>query len=305
MLLLILQALDVLSKFGSSGFVEHREGNVGIVIAVPHGGNWDYQEIPNRKYGVLEGDDHTRELGEVVAIAICRSLGKCPHLIISNLKRSKLDPNRNKTEAAQGNPTAERAWAEYQGFIEEAKKVEDVGVVIDLHGQSHRQNSTELGYLLSTAQLNRGEYDSAKSSVRHLARRLGKTGEEVMTGAQSLGAYLEKEGYKALPSPRQPSPGEQDYFTGGFTVAKHGSRDRGKFDAILVETPREVRIDAGRVTRVRFGEALGRAIAEFYNRNYPNLTKPFLPKTKSILRGSTLPKPLKPKTKPIVKTGSN
>ena len=56
---------------------------------------------------------------------------------------------------------------------------------------------------------------------------------------------------------------------GRFTVARHGSRDRGKFDAILVETPREVRIDAGRVTRIRFGEALGRAIAEFYRDNYP------------------------------------
>ena len=231
LLLLILQTSGCLSKFGSSGFIEYREGNVGIVIAVPHGGSWDYQEIPNRKYGVLEGDDHTRELGEVVATAICRTLGKCPHLIISNLKRSKLDPNRNKTEAAQGNPKAEKAWEEYQGFIEEAKKVEGLGVVIDLHGQSHRQNSTELGYLLSTAELNSGDYDSAKSSVRQLARRLGKSGKEVMTGnfyflsasdllliflagALSLGAYIEKEGYKALPSPRQPAPGEQEYFTG-------------------------------------------------------------------------------------------
>ena len=51
-------------------------------------------------------------------------------------------------------------------------------------------------------------------------------------------------------------------------MARHGSRDRGKFDAILVETPREVRIDAGRVTRIRFGEALGRAIAEFFRDNY-------------------------------------
>ena len=190
LLLLILQTSGCLSKFGSSGFVEYREGNVGIVIAVPHGGSWDYQEIPNRKYGVLEGDDHTRELGEVVATAICRNIGKCPHLIMSNLKRSKLDPNRNKTEAAQGNPKAEKAWEEYQGFIEEAKKVEGLGVVIDLHGQSHRQNSTELGYLLSTAQLNSGDYDSAKSSVRQLARRLGKSGKEVMTGNFTLSASV-------------------------------------------------------------------------------------------------------------------
>ena len=57
-------------------------------------------------------------------------------------------------------------------------------------------------------------------------------------------------------------------FLGGFTVETHGSRDGGRFDAILMETPREVRIDAGRVTRVRYGESLGKAIALFYLKNY-------------------------------------
>merc|ERR1712129_203354 len=117
-LFFILQVPSCLSRFGTSGFVEYRAGDVGIVITVPHGGGWDYSGIPNRKYGVLEGDDHTRELGEVVATSICRNLGKCPHLIFCNLKRSKLDANRNKSEVAQGNYEAEKAWEEYQGFIE-------------------------------------------------------------------------------------------------------------------------------------------------------------------------------------------
>jgi len=51
-------------------------------------------------------------------------------------------------------------------------------------------------------------------------------------------------------------------------VERHGSRDRGSFDSISVETPREVRIDAGRQSRIRFGQALGRAIAQFYLDNY-------------------------------------
>ena len=37
-----------------------------------------------------------------------------------HLHRSKLDPNREIIEAAQGDPESERAWWEFQTFIEEA-----------------------------------------------------------------------------------------------------------------------------------------------------------------------------------------
>jgi len=171
-----------LGRVGPTGYVEYRQGGVGIVIAVPHGGSVDAYEIPDRRYGTVEGDDHTKELGEVVSNAICQVLNNCPYIVISNLKRSKLDPNREVIEAAQKNAKAAAAWQEYHGFIDLAKQREHVGVVIDLHGQSHRRNKTELGYLLSTAQLNRGYYNSAQSSVRSLARRTGRSGKEVMTG---------------------------------------------------------------------------------------------------------------------------
>jgi len=269
--LLLLQISVCHCRFGPSGFIEYREGNIGIIIAVPHGGEWDNPEIQTRTYGISEGDDHTKELGKAVTSSICSTLGKCPHIVISYLKRSKLDPNREIVEAAQGDPRAEAAWREYHGFIEEAKRREGVGLVIDLHGQSHRKNSTELGYLLTSEQLNAGDYNSQDSSVRELARRLGKTGKEVISGSQSLGAFLEQEGYKAFPSPRQPSPGDWKYFIGLDTVVRHGSREQGVFDAISVETPREVRIDAGRETRIEFGRALGRAISHFYSANYPQV----------------------------------
>ena len=54
-------------------------------------------------------------------------------------------------------------------------------------------------------------------------------------------------------------------------MVRHGSREQGVFDAISVETPREVRIDAGRETRIEFGRALGRAISHFYSANYPQV----------------------------------
>jgi len=267
--LVYLQFSGYFCKFGPSGFIEYREGNSGIIIAVPHGGEWDDPDIPDRTWGTSEGDDYTKELAEAVTSSICTNFGKCPHLIISYLKRSKLDPNREIVEAAQNNSLAEAAWEEYHSFIDQAKENEGVGLVIDLHGQSHLKNSTELGYLLTRDQLNAGNFNSSESSVRELARRQNKTGEEVMTGAMSLGAILELEGYKAFPSPRQHSPGDWEYFIGFYTVVRHGSRDKGAFDAVSVETPREVRVDAGRDTRIKFGQALGRAIGQFYFDNYP------------------------------------
>ena len=180
--LICLQLSGCLGKFGPSGFIEYREGDTGIIIAVPHGGEWDNPDIPPRTEGTSESDDDTKELGEAVTSSLCTSLGKCPHIIISYLKRSKLDPNREIVEAAQGDPLAETAWGEYHGFIEEAKKKEGLGLVIDLHGQSHLKNSTELGYLLTREQLNAGEFNSEESSVRELSRRQGMSGKEVIVG---------------------------------------------------------------------------------------------------------------------------
>ncbi len=74
--------------------------------------------------------------------------------------------------------------------------------------QGHEQNSTEMGYLLTTEELNAGDYDEEKTSVRLLAEDTGLDGETLLTGAEeSLGAMLEERGYHALPSPRQPAPG--------------------------------------------------------------------------------------------------
>ncbi len=65
-----------------------------------------------------------------------------------------------------------------------------------------------MGYLLYTDELNAGDYDADKTSVKLLAEETGLSGEELLTGEGSLGAMLEELGYKALPSPRQPAPGK-------------------------------------------------------------------------------------------------
>ena len=74
------------------------------------------------------------------------------------------------------------------------------------------QNSTEVGYVLSKEDLNAMYYDADKSSVRNLAKRSGLSCEDLAVGEQSLGGFLEREGYNAVPSPRQKYPGEVQYI---------------------------------------------------------------------------------------------
>ena len=61
--------------------------------------------------------------------------------------------------------------------------------------------------------------------------------------------------------------GDSPYFAGGYITQIH-SKDH--FDAIQLETPRDLRIDKGDDERERFGHALGRAICDFYEFHYMN-----------------------------------
>ena len=63
---------------------------------------------------------------------------------------------------------------------------------------------------------NAGDYSAEKTSVRTLSEEEGISGEELLTGGRSLGAMLEGRGFNAIPSPRQPAPGEDSYFDGGY-----------------------------------------------------------------------------------------
>ena len=82
--------------------------------------------------------------------------------------------------------------------------------------QRHRNLTTELGYVLRNNQIwdivlgdnPRGsEDDRSGSSVYRLITERDLDLREFMVGSDSLGAYLEEEGYSAIPSPSIPKPG--------------------------------------------------------------------------------------------------
>jgi len=105
-------------------------------------------------------------------------------------------------------------------------------------------------------------------SVASLLTRTGLSPEELIVGEKSLGALLENFGYRAVPSPRQRSPGTDRYYRGGHITQKHGSSGGGNIDAIQIEVPAEVRHQGGVTLRTDFSRDLARVLADYMELHY-------------------------------------
>ena len=168
--------------YGTNNFVEYRPGNTNLIISVPHDGFQRPNQLPNRTHGcrnkprsegglcqypwtpdcpssgpsfnewfckaVTYNDDFTQEIGRGFIKEFENLTGKRPYIILDNLHRSKMDPNRPIDRAAQGNPEAELAYNEFHDYILEARAaMEGPGLLIDFHGMTHAHEKIEIGYL--------------------------------------------------------------------------------------------------------------------------------------------------------------
>jgi hypothetical protein len=222
------------SYFGRNEYIEYIPGDLPLILSAPHGGALQPAEAADRTFGVTGADRNTAELTLAVREALIEQTGYAPHVIISHLHRSKLDPNREIVEAAQDDPFAENAWHEFQNSITSARAIAEGdfggGLYFDMHGHGHSVPRVELGYLLSSARLN-GPDDELNNlttvqltSIRELGRVRPSTFAELLRGETSLGGFLADEGVESVPSPASPGPGTDAYFTGGYNTRQHGSR---------------------------------------------------------------------------------
>jgi len=243
------------SYFGRNNYIEYNAGNLPLIISVPHGGALTPSEIPDRTCGdETVTDSYTIELGREISAAIHEITGCYPHVIISNLKRTKLDPNREIEIAACGDAEAEIAWNEYHQYIDDASQivtqVSEKGLFIDLHGHGHAIQRLELGYLLSSTQLRYSDYtlNTAayinSSSIRNLINTnvTNISYSELLRGMGSLGTMFAMKYYPSVPSIDDPFPlvGET-YFSGGYNTERHGSKTEGTIDGIQIECNHDVR----------------------------------------------------------------
>lgn len=297
-ILFILQAMS-LSVYSAKRYIEYRPGDTNLILTIPHGGGLRPAHIPNRDAGGYvngtltyshdEGvvkdhdvagvrfrkDTYTQELGLLLSDEINILTGRRPHVILCHLYRGKLDVNCDIEKAAFCVEEMEGAWHAWHGFINEAKSAIEErgnrGLMLDVHGHTHTENWVELGYTLTAQALNTGSMNSEDTSIHGLLVENSLTSPKdilsVLSGEQSLGALIQEEGYKVIPSPKYPTPGSGNYYTGGFNTLSHGSHNGGHIDAIQLENPKYVRNSKAGPA---YASALARAITTYLDMFYSN-----------------------------------
>ena len=142
--------------YGTNNYIQYHIGNLPIVISVPHGGLVVPVSIPDRTCNspTTVWDNNTIQIGRLIDTALFNLTGCRPHLIICNLRRTKIDCNRNLADGACSNAQAETAWTEFANYITTAQATAqntytDKTFYIDLHAHGHAIKDLELGYGLS------------------------------------------------------------------------------------------------------------------------------------------------------------
>lgn len=226
------------SYFGEKNYVEYLAGNAPIIVSVPHGGTLTPTTIPDRTSAscggeVLTGNDLlTRELARAVQQQYFARFGKYPHVILANIARRKVDLNRRPPLATCGSVEADKAYAEWHKFIDTAKQTAlreyGKGFYIDLHGHGHAIPRVELGYLLTSAELdlsdvalNAAQRYEDDAGVRTISQASTASFAALLRGPNSLGTLYENNGIPAVPSARSPSPLGAEYFDGGDNTRRH------------------------------------------------------------------------------------
>ena len=263
---------------GRNGYTTYYPGNIPLIISIPHGGDIAPLEISNRTYGVTVTDSNTIELGIAIRNYFYANYNIRPYVIINNLKRTKLDANRDRVEAAQGNIYAERAFDEFHFYIEDAR--EDIiskfgtGVLFDIHGHGINPDGfndlrTWIGYLLTSDELdNSNDYIDQNISINDvsiysLLNSSGQSLSDLLSGPSSLGALFEENNYSALPSPESRSPEGMRYFSGGYNTFRYGTNRNFNFSSIQLEFPFQGLRDTPQ-SRSLFAETFVELVQEYY-----------------------------------------
>jgi len=130
---------------GLRDFIDFEEGNIPLILSVPHGGLFECDAIPQRSKGILGIDKGTIELSKNLIEHIRinydkEKLGfKRPFYISSNVRRNKIDLNRIEQEAFNQNSfLAREIYRFYHKKLKEAvyNNLKKFGssLLVDIHG---------------------------------------------------------------------------------------------------------------------------------------------------------------------------
>ncbi|MFW9821222.1 MAG: hypothetical protein ACFFE5_16585 [Candidatus Thorarchaeota archaeon] len=128
-----------------NNYIEVEEGTIPLILSVPHGGQLKYDSIPQRTEGVLGIDRGTVDLAKSLIKQISFEFEsdkvgfKSPSVIISKIRRDKIDLNRSAHEAFNQNSfIAREIYRFYHYKIEELilknLNIYKRSLLIDIHG---------------------------------------------------------------------------------------------------------------------------------------------------------------------------
>jgi hypothetical protein len=276
--------------------IEYIAGDIAskLILTAPHGGELKPDYLHTRikdfvstktmenDYGDTESfsgmaDSKTLELTIGIADEVKRTTGLRPHIILNHLHRSKLDANRSIGMAAQEDSNAVAAWKAFHQYIDNAKaQVEksNGGLVLDIHGNAHRPQRTEVGFLLKANDFLKSDLENfaQKSSVAAMVKSGKASFNELVKGEHALGTLLNDKVFVTTPSKVNPLPNDslkfpdRKYFNGGYNTARHGSKFGGNISAMQLEFNQEVRTDDK--TRSAYARSIANAINLFMEKYF-------------------------------------
>lgn len=215
-------------------------------------------------------DDFTQAMTGELRTALCALFrGLCPASVYNLLSRTKFDANRDRDEATFGVPEVVKAFEAYHALVEkEIETLGGVGLFLDIHG--HGGPRTDLGFLVRGYVLDASDpIDPNSTSIRSLANAVRLDFDSLLRGRESFGGILLEYGFDCVPSPKYRGPGGGWYFNGGYNSRRHGSVERGAFDAVQIESARSFRAPE---VRPRYVQALACTIKRFYCLHYRRIS---------------------------------
>lgn len=228
------------------GLVEYRTGNTPVIIVSGHDGSQRPDDIADRKTGIRANDRGTRGITRKLYDTFHRETGAYPHLVYCDLARVKVDVNRDLPEAQEGDIGATEAWRAYHSLIDEAARqaIAEHGFafLVDIHRHPHPEVRLELGQAITREELNLSDEEldrmdlADKSALTVALARYDGPFSKLLRGEDSIGAIYNRHGLRAIPSPQEPQPLQNRFFSGGYTTRHHTGKK--KVDGVQIEISR-------------------------------------------------------------------
>jgi hypothetical protein len=227
-------------------YIKYHQGNIPLIISVPHGGSLKVQSIPMRSNGIIGMDKKTIELSISLVDKIKKhfdnknSSNKSPSYIISKVHRSKIDINKIETDAyCHSSKLAKEIYGFYHEIIKKyiIYNMEhfNYSILIDIHG--FEKNKIPKGFrdvdiILGT--------DNLKTISRDIIpRRLWK---------QNLRGKIIKKflDLDIIIAPGHPMRSEY-VLTGGYITKEYGANKINNSQTIQIEFSDKIRIWDNRI----------------------------------------------------------